>query len=59
MPSENSVGYKGMHNARGDCWVETDLGPGYGYWGSLGDQGKALGSATGTFRTRNDLVPPR
>ena len=53
-----AAGYKGMRSDAG-CWVETDLGRGFGYWGSCGDQGKALGAATGQFRTRNQPIPPR
>lgn len=54
----NSTGYNGMR--RGDsCWVETDLGKGFGYWGSCATQNRALGAETGTFRTRNLPNAPR
>lgn len=57
-PSPTYSAYKGMRSSAG-CWVETDLGRGFGYWGSCGDEGKALGAATGQWRTRNHLVSPR
>lgn len=50
-------GYAGMR--RGDsCWVETDIGKGFGYWGSCATSNRALGAETGTFRTRNLRTAP-
>jgi len=56
--SGNAAGYKGMRGP-GGCWVETDLGRGFGFWGSCGEQGRALGEATGQWRTRNYATAPR